>query len=60
MDGTKGVVLSGRGPVWLYAALAHNYHATAWVGTFEPRLAGAVVVERHVETAPAVGAVVPV
>ncbi|NJE10068.1 CRISPR-associated ring nuclease Crn3/Csx3 [Thermococcus sp. MAR1] len=43
----KGVVLSGRGPVWLYGFLAHYYHPTAWVATYDPRL-GAVVVQSHV------------
>ena len=60
VDGTKGVVISGRGPVWLYAALAHHYHVTAWVGTFDPRLGGAVVTSRHSRTAPPVGTVVEI
>ena len=58
VDGTKGVVISGRGPVWLYAALAHHYHVTAWVATFDPRLGGAVVTSRHSPSAPAVGSVI--
>lgn len=58
VDGTKGVVISGRGPVWLYAALAHHYHVSAWVATFDPRLGGAVVTSRHSPSAPAVGTVV--
>ena len=57
LDMTKGLVLSGRGPVWLFAALAHAGHPFAWVGTFEPRLGGAIVVERHTEAAPGVGTV---
>lgn len=56
VDGSKGVVLWGRGPVWLYSALIHHYHATRWVGTFDPRL-GVVVVSRHHGSAPAVGSV---
>jgi len=55
--GTEPVVLSGRLPVWAFAALAHTYHPRPWVGTFDPRLGGAVVVERHVPDAPPVGAV---
>lgn len=55
-----GLVLSGRGPVWLYAHLAHLGHAFAWVGVFEPRRAGAVVVQRHRADAPEVGSVVDV
>lgn len=54
----KGLILSGRGPVWLYAALVHEAHPFAWVATFDPRL-GAVVVECHVSGAPPVGAVIP-
>jgi CRISPR-associated protein Csx3 len=60
VPGTGGVVISGRGPVWLYAALAHHYHVTAWVGTFDPRLGGAVVTSRHSPSAPAVGTVVEI
>jgi len=43
----KGVILSGRGPIWLYAFLAHHYHPVAWVATYDPRI-GAVVVESHI------------
>ncbi|RMD64812.1 CRISPR-associated protein Csx3 [Candidatus Parcubacteria bacterium] len=46
VDLKKGVVLSGRGPVWLYAALVHELHPAAWVATHDPRL-GAVVVMSH-------------
>lgn len=56
---SKGVVLSGRGPIWLYARLVHEYHPTAWVGTYDPRLEGAVVVAAHVPGMH-VGDVVPV
>ena len=47
VDPRKGVVLSGRAPIWLYGALIHEYHPTAWVATFDPRLGGAVVVMSH-------------
>ena len=53
-----GLVISGRGPVWLYARLVHEAHPFAWVATYDPRLAGAVVVHRHRADAPAVGQVV--
>ena len=43
----KGVILSGRGPVWLYCFLTHFYHPTKFVATYDPRLEGAVVVESH-------------
>lgn len=60
VDGSQGIIISGRGPVWLYAALSHHYHVTAWVGTFDPRMGGAVVVSRHSPNAPAIGAVVEI
>lgn len=44
----EGIVISGRLPVWAYAALTHYLHPFAWVGTFEPRLLKAVVVASHV------------
>jgi CRISPR-associated protein Csx3 len=43
----KGVILAGRGPVWLYCFLTHYYHPTKFVATYDPRLQGAVVVESH-------------
>jgi CRISPR-associated protein Csx3 len=58
VPGTGGVVISGRGPVWLFTALAHHYHICQWVGTFDPRLGGAVVTSRHSPSAPPVGSVV--
>ena len=42
-----GVVITGKGPIWLYVALSHHYHATPWVATYDPRLAGAVVAQTH-------------
>lgn len=55
---TQGVIISGPGPIWLYAAIVHKLHATPWVATMDPRLGGAVVVQRHSLTAPSVGEVV--
>jgi CRISPR-associated protein Csx3 len=43
----RGVIISGRLPVWLFAALAHHYHPAAWVGIYDPRLGGGVVVQSH-------------
>jgi len=54
-----GVIISGRGPVWLFATLVHHYHPSAWLATFDPRL-GAVVVESHHVNAPEVGSIVEV
>lgn len=47
VNGAKGVILSGRGPIWLYCFLTHFYHPTKFVATYDPRLEGAVIVERH-------------
>jgi CRISPR-associated protein Csx3 len=47
LNPTQGVVLEGRAPIWVYAYLVHECHATAWVGCFDPRQQGAIVVETH-------------
>jgi CRISPR-associated protein Csx3 len=47
--GTEGVIISGRLPVWAYAAICHHFHPRPWVATFEPRLGKGVVVQSHVE-----------
>jgi CRISPR-associated Csx3 family protein len=57
--GTEGVVLSGRLPVWAFAALVHLFHPRPWVATFDPRLGGGVVVMSHDPNGPAVGDVAP-
>lgn len=46
LDPRKGIVISGRAPVWLYAYLVHECHPTLWVACFDPRL-GAVVTNTH-------------
>lgn len=48
VDTTQGVCLSGRGPVWLFMALARRYYPTAWVGSFDPRTIKCIVTETHV------------
>ena len=45
----KGVILSGRGPVWLHSYLAHEYHPCKWVAHFDPRLGGGIVAQSHVK-----------
>jgi CRISPR-associated protein Csx3 len=55
----RGLIISGRGPVWLYAHLTHLAHTFAWLGIYEPRHRGAIVVERHVQTAPSIGEIIP-
>ncbi len=46
IDTRKGVILSGRGPIWLHCFLAHKFHHTPFVAIYDPRL-GAVVVQSH-------------
>jgi len=58
IDSTRGVVISGRGPMWLYGFLIHELHPTPWVAVYDPRL-GAVVVATHSRVAQ-VGQVIPV
>ena len=45
-DARSGIVISGRGPIWLYSYLCHLLHPFRWVACFDPRL-GAVVVQSH-------------
>jgi len=54
----KIVILSGRGPIWLYGYLIHYYHPTKAIGVFDPRLNGAVVVASH-HPSVSVGDVIP-
>ncbi|MDX2098388.1 MAG: CRISPR-associated ring nuclease Crn3/Csx3 [Leptolyngbyaceae cyanobacterium bins.59] len=58
IDTTKGVVIFGRGPIWLYSYLVHELHPTAWVACYDPRL-GAVVVSTHSRLA-RIGQVIPI
>lgn len=57
--GTDGVIISGRLPVWAFAALTHYFHPRPWVATLDPRLGGGVVVASHTATV-SVGQVVPI
>lgn len=50
IDTTRGVVISGRGPIWLHGYLLHQLHPTAWVGFYEPRLNAAIVASSHIRT----------
>lgn len=47
VNGGKGVVISGRGPIWLYSYLTHFYHPTRFVAVYDPRVCGGVIVETH-------------
>jgi len=42
----KGVILSGRGPIWLFARLIHYYHPARWIAVHDPRI-GYIVVQSH-------------
>lgn len=44
LDG--GVILSGRGPIWLFARLVHYYHPARWIAVHDPRI-GYIVVQSH-------------
>ena len=46
VNGMKGVIISGRAPIWLYCFLTHFYHPTKFVGVYDPRI-GAIIVESH-------------
>ncbi|MGQ9864829.1 MAG: CRISPR-associated ring nuclease Crn3/Csx3 [Pseudanabaenaceae cyanobacterium] len=58
LDLGLGVVLSGRAPIWLYAHLIHELHPTPWLGCYDPRLMGAVVVATHSREAK-IGEIIP-
>ncbi len=59
IDWSKGVVINGRSPIWLYAVLVHECHIAAWVAVYSPRDGGAVVVQSHREDAPQTGDIIP-
>jgi CRISPR-associated protein Csx3 len=46
IDWKLGVVIEGRGPIWLYGYLVHLCHPALWVACYDSRL-GAVVVATH-------------
>jgi CRISPR-associated protein Csx3 len=46
IDYSQGVVVEGRGPMWLYCFLVHELHPASWIGTYDPRL-GVVVTASH-------------
>lgn len=49
LPGEKPLLVNGRGPVWLYGMLCHAGHPRPAVATYDPRLAGYVVVATHKE-----------
>ncbi|MCW6036613.1 CRISPR-associated protein Csx3 [Spirulina subsalsa FACHB-351] len=46
IDYSQGIVIEGKGPIWLYGYLVHECHPAAWVGCYDTRL-GAIVVATH-------------
>jgi len=48
IQGKKVLLISGRGPIWLYCALLHEYlHKVAAIGTYDPKIQGYVIVASH-------------
>lgn len=44
IDSSKPLIISGRGPQWLYAFLAHHYHFIRILAAYEPRADVGIVV----------------
>ena len=57
LDFTKGVIIFGKAPVWLFAFLSHELHIAKWVATFDPRI-GAIVVQSHGVHSPQKGEII--
>ncbi len=57
-DESKGVVIYGRAPIWLYTYLVHECHSFAWVAVYDPRLGG-IVVQSHIANSFSVGDIIP-
>lgn len=53
----KGIVLYGRGPIWLYSYITHLCHPFPFVAVFDPRI-GAIVVENHVKNSLKIGDII--
>ena len=46
----KVLLISGRGPIWLYAYLVHHYvHLAKAIATYDPKIPGYIVVASHSE-----------
>ena len=41
------VVLSGKGPIWLYGLMVHHFHPCKAIAIFDPRFDGGIVIESH-------------
>ena len=45
----KTIILSGRGPIWLYGFLIHYYHPVKAISIFDPRYNAAIIIESHLK-----------
>ena len=46
----KLLVLSGRGPIWMYCMLLHSLlHVVPAIAVFDPKVGGAIVVASHTQ-----------
>ncbi|HPC39237.1 MAG TPA: CRISPR-associated ring nuclease Crn3/Csx3 [Exilispira sp.] len=46
---SKLLILSGRGPIWLYGFMIHHFHPCKAIAIYDPRIDGAVIIESHSE-----------
>jgi len=48
IEGSKILILSGAGPVWLYGALVHLFvHKVQSIAVYDPKLQKAIVIATH-------------
>lgn len=59
IDQSKGIIIYGKSPIWLYAYLVHECHPFAWVGVFDPRVGG-IVVQSHIANGYSIGDIIPI
>jgi len=46
--GGKGLIISGRAPIWLYCYVFHYYlHLFRVIAIYDPKLQGAIIVASH-------------
>lgn len=45
----QGVVIEGKAPIWLYSYLLHECRTNSWVGCYDPKLDGAVIVNSRMQ-----------
>lgn len=50
VDTTKPVIVTGRGPHWLYGVILHNLHFLPEVAVWDPRIGGGVIVHSSKES----------